>query len=149
MKLRNVLGVAMGSKNPSLVYIAFRSNGKPLPAKHEWKFQERISRSLRMLKSNRLEVKKEEVRIYNLLPPKRNQGMKVRPGELRRLVASLSRIVSELKSCQRLRRVVIGGISGPMPMAGAFLKTLLGRTRVEIRRHHSARGKRLALVHAF
>ena len=79
-------GREFGSERPEVVYVALRWNGlKP-----------RIDQENKMIKSvaQKLKLPCSDLRIYNLCPPKRDQGMKLAVGEFKHVEKTVHRIKS-------------------------------------------------------
>ena len=134
-------GREFGSEKPKVIYVALRWNDPmPLPEQEE-KMGKMVAR--------KLEVQPTDLRIYNLVRPSKGRGMNLDIEELEDVEDTIKRIKTRANQSGRIRRIVIGGKSGPMPMVALLLKFLLPKIRVEIRIHHKARavnGPALSIV---
>ncbi len=134
-------GREFGSERPKVVYVALRWNDlKP-----------RSDQEQRMIRSvaQKLELPPADLRIYNLCPPKRGLGMNLSVDELEHVEKTVHRIEARVDTSESVRRIVVGGRSGPMPLVAVLLKLLVKRVGIEIRNHHKARavsGGSLSLV---
>ena len=124
-------GREFGSETPSVIYVALRWNSSnPTPDKEE---------RMVIQVAKRLHISPLALRIYNLVRPSWGRGMSLSIRELDDLEDSIRRIKAFLRTHQSVRRIIVGGKSGPMPQAALLLKLSLPRLRIEIRSHHRAR----------
>jgi len=134
-------GREFGSENPKVIYLALRWNDtNPMIAQEE-KMVNKIAQ--------KLDLNSRDLRIYNLVRPSKNKGMNLDIDEFNHVEETLKRIQSRIKNNKDVRRIVVGGRSGPMPMVALMLKLIIPRIRIEVRNHHKARsvnGPPLALV---
>lgn len=124
-------GREFGSENPTVIYVALRWNDlKP-----------RSDQEQRMISSvaKKLKLHDTDLRIYNLCPPKPGLGMTLSVGELKHVEETVQRIVERVDTSDSVRRIVVGGRSGPMPLVALILKFQVKRVGIEIRNHHKAR----------
>jgi hypothetical protein len=121
-------GMEFGSAEPTLIYVAIRWNDSKAIPKDQKKFVKEVAEKLHW------DAKK--LKIYNLCRPSKARGMTLSLEEYPQVVDSINRIARHRRS---IRRIIVGGRTGPMPFVARFLKLLLPRTRVEIRNHHRAR----------
>ena len=124
-------GREFGCERPQVIYVALRWNGlKPSSDQEQ-----------RMIKSvaQKLKLDWRELRIYNLCPPKRDRGMKLSVDEFKHVEKTVRRIKDRVDTSESVRRIVVGGRSGPMPLVALLLKLFVKRVGIEIRNHHKAR----------
>jgi hypothetical protein len=124
-------GREFGSEQPKVVYVALRWNG----------LNPRIAQERRMIRSveQKLELLPDELRIYNLCPPKRDRGMQLSLDEYKHVEKTVHRIQELVVTSESVLRIVVGGRSGPMPLVALLLKLFVPRVGIEIRSHHKAR----------
>jgi len=124
-------GREFGSEKPKVIYLALRWN-EPSPM---------IDQEEDMVKkvAHKLDVRPADLRIYNLVRPFKDRGMNLDLDELDDVEQTIKRIRFRVNGSHAVRRIVIGGRSGPMPVVALLLKLLLPRIRIEIRNHHKAR----------
>ena len=79
----------------------------------------RIAQERRMIRSveQKLELLPGELRIYNLCPPEGERGMKLSVDELEHVERTVHRIKERADASESVRCIVVGGRSGPMPLA--------------------------------
>lgn len=124
-------GREFGSETPNVIYVALRWNGThPTIAKEE-----------RMLTfvAKKLRLKREDLRIYNLVPPSKGLGMSLSTREFKEVEKTVYRIKQKFQSHPSVHHIVVGGTTGPMPLIGFLLSLLLPKVRIELRSHHKAR----------
>jgi hypothetical protein len=129
--MRDRRGREFGSKKPEVIYVALRWNDpKPM-----------IDQENDMVKNvaDKLDVRPADLRIYNLVRPDKDRGMSLDITELDDVEQTIKRIQSLVNESHMVRRIVVGGRSGPMPVVALLLKLLLPKFRIEIRNHHKAR----------
>lgn len=134
-------GREFGSEKPEVIYVALRWNDPmPLPEQEE-KMVKMVAR--------KLEVQPTDLRIYNLVRPSKGRGMSLNIKEFEDVEETIKRIKTRANQSHRVRCIVVGGKSAPMPMVALLLKLLLPKIRIEIRNHHRARavnGPALSIV---
>lgn len=124
-------GREFGSERPKVVYVALRWNDlKPTNDQ-----EQRMIRSV----AQKLELLPADLRIYNLCPPQRGRGMNLSVDELKHVEQTVRRIKAQVDTSKSVRRIVVGGRSGPMPIVAPLLKLFIPRVRIEIYNHHKAR----------
>jgi hypothetical protein len=99
--------------------------------------------------AHKLHVQPEDLRIYNLVRPSKDRGMSLLIDEFTDVEKTVKRIKSRISGSHSVRRIVVGGRSGPMPVIALLLKMVLPTVRIEVRNHHKARsvnGKPLDLA---
>jgi len=89
--------------------------------------------------AHKLQVQPGELRIYNLVRPSKDLGMKLSIDEFSDVEQTVKRIKSRIIGKHSVKRIVVGGRSGPMPLVALLLKMVLPTVRIEIRNHHKAR----------
>jgi hypothetical protein len=89
--------------------------------------------------AHKLRVRPADLRIYNLVRPSKDRGMSLAMDEFDDVEQTIKRIRLRINGCHPVRRIVVGGRSGPMPVVALLLKLLLPRIRIEVRNHHKAR----------
>jgi hypothetical protein len=124
-------GREFGSEHPKVIYVALRWNDLN-PIRDE---EQRMIRSV----SKKLELHESDLRIFNLCPPMRGLGMNLSADELGHVEQTVQRIKERVDRSGSVRRIVVGGRSGPMPLVALMLKLLVNQVGVEIRNHHKAR----------
>ena len=70
-------------------------------------------------------TKPEQLRMYNLLPPKAGQGMKIKPRDFANAAEALKWIRAFARKDRRRPLIVVGGRSDRMAMVALTLKLLL------------------------
>lgn len=124
-------GWEFGSENPKIIYVALRWND-PLPKnEQEQNMVYKVARKLRAQPS--------DLRIYNLVRPSKDRGMSLEIGEFCDVEKTVKRIRSRISASHSVKRIVVGGRSGPMPIVALLLKMVLPTVRIEVRNHHKAR----------
>ena len=134
-------GREFGSENPRVIYVALRWND-PKPTSDQ-------ERDMVNKVADKLLIRPSELRIYNLVPPSKNRGMTLLMDEFDDVARTVKRIRKRVIGSDKVRRVVVGGRSGPMPLVALLLEFLVPRIRIEVRNHHKARpvnGPALGLV---
>jgi hypothetical protein len=132
-------GREFGSERPRVIYLALRWNA-PRPMSDQ---EEHMINKV----ADKLRVRPEDLRIYNLVSPEKDRGMSLSINEFDDVAQTIRRIRLRISGCHRVRRVVVGGRSGPMPLVALLLELLIPRIRIEVRNHHAARaGRALDLV---
>ncbi len=130
-----------GSEEPRVIYVALRWNDtRSTTVKEE---------SMIALVSKRLKLKPTDLRIYNLVHPSKGRGMSLPMSQFDEVEQTVRRIRQRIQRQPSLRRIVVGGATGPMPHVALILKLLLPQVRIELRNHHRARvvnGGPLSLV---
>lgn len=124
-------GREFGSERPKVVYVALRWNDPKPRSDQEQRMIRSVAQKLRLLPA--------DLRIYNLCPPKRGRGMNLSVEELEHVEQTVRRIKARVDTSKSVRRIVVGGRSGPMPLVALLLKLLVPRVGIEIRNHHKAR----------
>ena len=124
-------GREFGSEHPKVIYVALRWNDAN-PIRDQ---EQRMIRSV----AKKLKLHETDLRIYNLCPPTRDLGMNLSVGELAHVEHTVQRIKERVDATESVRRIVVGGRSGPMPLVALMLKLLVTRVGIEIRNHHKAR----------
>lgn len=124
-------GREFGSENPKVIYVALRWND-PLP---------RIEQETDMINkvARKLHVEPADLRIYNLVRPSKDRGMSLLIDEFGDVEQTVKRIKSRINGKLSVKRIVVGGRSGPMPVVALLLKMVLPTVRIEVRNHHKAR----------
>ena len=124
-------GEEFGSERPKVVYVALRWND----------LNPRSDQEQRMIRSiaQKLEIPPPDLRIYNLCPPKRGLGMNLSVDELEHVEQTVHHIKELVETSGSVRRIVVGGRSGPMPLVALLLTFLVKQVGIEIRNHHKAR----------
>ena len=124
-------GREFGSERPRVIYVALRWNApRPMSVQEE----DMISTV-----ADKLRVRPEDLRIYNLVRPSKGRGMSLSINEFDDVAQTIQRIRLRISGCHTIRRIVVGGRSGPMPLVALLLKLLIPRIRIEVRNHHRAR----------
>jgi hypothetical protein len=124
-------GREFGSERPRIIYVALRWNDARPMSDQEEDMVNKVA--------NKLGVRPVDLRIYNLVRPSKDRGMSLGIDEFDDVEQTIKRIRSRVNSCQSIRRIVVGGRSGPMPVVALLLKLILPRIRIEVRNHHKAR----------
>ena len=124
-------GREFGSENPTVIYVALRWNELNPTSDQEKKMISSVTKKLKLHET--------DLRIYNLCPPKPGLGMTLSVDELENVEETVQRIVERVDTSESVRRIVVGGRSGPMPLVALILKFLVKRVGIEIRNHHKAR----------
>lgn len=88
--------------------------------------------------ASKLDVQEENLRIYNLVRPSKGRKMSLNISEFGDVEQTIKHIQSFVNKSHTVRRIVVGGKSGPMPLIALLLKLLFPRIRIEIRNHHKA-----------
>lgn len=128
-----------GSVDPQLIYVALRWNDRTTDARRRRRMLEHVARTLSSLPRDRIKVRPEDVRVFNLVGPEPGRGMKLLPNELGEAERTLRTIARLATRSGRLQTIVVGGTSGLMPMVAVALKFLVPGCRIELRQHHKAR----------
>ena len=124
-------GREFGSEDPTVIYVALRWNNLDPSSDQEQRMISGIAKKLKLHEA--------DLRIYNLCPPMPGLGMTLSLGELKHVEETVRRIVERVETSESVRRIMVGGQSGPMPMVALILKFQVKRARIEIRNHHKAR----------
>ena len=129
-------GREFGSDRPKVVYVALRWNDLKPSSDQEQRMIRSVAQKLEMLPG--------DLRIYNLCPPQRGRGMNLSVDELEHVEQTVRRIKARVEkprvdTSESVRRIVVGGRSGPMPLVALLLKLFVPRVRIEICNHHKAR----------
>jgi len=124
-------GREFGSERPKVIYVALRWNDPRPMIDQEQNMVNNVAHKLR--------VQPAELRIYNLVRPSKDRGMSLNMDEFDDVEQTIQRIRLKINACHTMRRIVVGGRSGPMPVVALLLKLLLPRIRIEVRNHHRAR----------
>ena len=134
-------GREFGSEMPNVIYVALRWNDpRPLSGQEE----DMLSKV-----ADKLRVPPADLRVYNLVRPSKGRGMTLSMRELGDVAQTIQRIQLRISGRHTIRRIVVGGRSGPMPVVALLLKLLVPRIRIEVRNHHRARpvsGRALGLA---
>ncbi len=136
-------GREFGSENPKVIYLALRWNDSLSEIK--------IERETDMVNkvAHKLHVQPVDLRIYNLVRPSKDRGMSLLIDEFSDVEQTVKQIKSRMNGKHSVKRIVVGGRSGPMPVVALLLKMVLPTVRIEVRNHHKARpvsGRPLELV---
>lgn len=134
-------GREFGSESPRVIYVALRWNDPQPMSDQEEDMVNKVADKLR--------IRPADLRIYNLVPPSKDRGMSLFMDEFDDVAQTIQRIRLRISGCHKIRRIVVGGRSGSMPLVALLLKLLLPRIRIEVRNHHKARpvnGPSLGLV---
>ena len=124
-------GREFGSERPRIIYVALRWNDpRPLSGQEE----DMLSKV-----ADKLRVPPADLRVYNLVRPSKGRGMTLPMRELGDVAQTIQRIQLRISGRHTIRRIVVGGRSGPMPVVALLLKLLVPRIRIEVRNHHRAR----------
>src|SRR5208283_1536557 len=142
---RYLPGREFGCTNPRVIYVALRWNGRPNRSSEE-KMLDGIAKKLKQQKVQEADMQK--LRIYNLLPPKKDMGMAFSFKDLDDVEKTIGRIKSVIDECRSVKLIVVGGRSDPMPQVALLLKYVVPKIAIDLRNHHKARGlmKPLAMV---
>ena len=124
-------GREFGSEMPNVIYVALRWND-PRPLSDQ---EEDMVRKV----ADKLCVPPADLRVYNLVRPSKDRGMSLSMRELDDVAQTIERIRLRISGRHTIRRIVVGGRSGPMPIVALLLKLLVPRIRIELRNHHRAR----------
>lgn len=124
-------GREFGSENPKVIYLALRWNDTNPMIVQEEAMINKIAQKLNVIP--------KDLRIYNLVRPSKDKGMNLDIDEFNDVEETIKRIQSRVRKNKGVRRIVVGGRSGPMPMIALMLKLLIPRIRIEVRNHHKAR----------
>ena len=124
-------GREFGSERPIVIYVALRWNDSRPISDQEEDMVTKVARKLL--------VQPTDLRIYNLVRPSKDRGMSLGMDEFDDVEQTIKRIRSRINGSHEVRRIVVGGRSGPMPMVALLLKLLLPGIRIEVRNHHKAR----------
>lgn len=124
-------GREFGSEKPKVIYVALRWND-PNPTIYQ---EEDMVKNV----AHKLDVPPADLRTYNLVRPVKDRGMNLDIDEFDDVEQTIKRIRLRVNGSYAVRRIVVGGKSGPMPVVALLLKLLLPRIRIEIRNHHKAR----------
>jgi hypothetical protein len=124
-------GREFGSENPSVIYVALRWKARRADEQNEKKMLDFAAKNLKCVPG--------QLRIYNLCGPSKDRGMTLLLNELCEVEETIRRIKRKIDTISSVRRVVIGGRSGPMPIVAVVLKLILPRIRIELPNHHRAR----------
>jgi hypothetical protein len=124
-------GQEFGSERPRVIYVALRWNAVQPMSDREEDMVNKIAHKLR--------VQPVDLRIYNLVRPSKDRGMSLSMDEFDDVEQTIKGIRRRINDAHRVRRVVVGGRSGPMPLVALLLKLLIPRIRIKVRNHHSAR----------
>jgi len=124
-------GREFGSEMPNVIYVALRWNDpRPMSDQEE----DMVSKV-----ADKLRVPPADLRVYNLVRPSKDRGMSLSMRELDDVAQTIERIRLRISGRHTIRRIVVGGRSGPMPVVALLLKLLVPRIRIELRNHHRAR----------
>jgi len=124
-------GREFGSETPKTIYVALRWNAPTALRQHE--------KEMLAYLAKKLKCGPTELRIYNLCRPLKGRGMTLSARESPQVATTIRRIKRKIDQHASVRRIVIGGRSGPMPAVALLLKLLVPRISVELRNHHRAR----------
>ena len=124
-------GREFGSERPSVIYVALRWNDPRPTSDQEEDMVNKVAHKLR--------VQPTDLRIYNLVRPSKDRGMSLGMDEFEDVEQTIKHIRLRINGSHEVRRIVVGGRSGPMPLVALLLKFLLPRIRIEVRNHHKAR----------
>jgi hypothetical protein len=124
-------GREFGSDRPKVIYVALRWNDPRPMIDQEQKMVNNVAHKLR--------VQSADLRIYNLVRPSKDRGMSLEIDEFGDVEKTVKRIRSRISANHSVKRIVVGGRSGPMPIAALLLKMVLPKVRIEVRNHHRAR----------
>ena len=124
-------GREFGSERPKVIYMALRWNSL-LPMSDQ-------ERNMVNNVAKKLDTQPADLRIYNLVRPSKDRGMSLNMDEFDDVEQTIKRIQRRINTCHTVRRIVVGGRSGPMPVVALLLKLLLPKIRIEVRNHHKAR----------
>ena len=122
-------GLEFGARDPRVAYLALRWNAEHPTVDEENRLVASVSRQIG--------IRPESLRIFNLVRPAPNRGMTFNYAELDEARRTIKRI---LRYSPCLSKLVVGGVSCPMPLVALTLWHLLPRRiRIELRTHHKAR----------
>ena len=124
-------GREFGSEMPNVIYVALRWND---PRPMSYQEEDMVSKV-----ADKLRVSPADLRVYNLVRPSKDRGMSLSMRELDDVAQTIERIRLRISGRHTIRRIVVGGRSGPMPVVALLLKLLVPRIRIELRNHHRAR----------
>ena len=124
-------GREFGSEMPNVIYVALRWND---PRPMSYQEEDMVSKV-----ADKLRVPPADLRVYNLVRPSKDRGMSLSMRELDDVAQTIERIRLRISGRHTIRRIVVGGRSGPMPVVALLLKLLVPRIRIELRNHHRAR----------
>jgi hypothetical protein len=125
-------GREFGAVNPSVIYLALRWNSDHPTVQKEQR--------LIQIVAQRLRVRPETLRVFNLVRPGKDRGMTLNVTEFRDASRTIRQIHELALRSNTLTRVVVGGASGPMPGIALLLWHLLpSGVRIDLRTHHRAR----------
>jgi hypothetical protein len=124
-------GREFGSENPKVIYVALRWNDSLPRIEQETNMINKVAR--------KLHVEPGDLRIYNLVRPSKDRGMSLLIDEFGDVEQTVKRIKSRINGKHTVKRIVVGGRSGPMPIVALLLKMVLPAVRIEVRNHHKAR----------
>src|SRR5579872_1289482 len=109
-------GMKFGSKRPAEVYVALRWNEKRASKRDEEGLLVIVGRRLRC---------RGKLEIYNLCLPAKDLGMSLSRKEVPQVKRTIRLIRSKVHKRRSIRRIVVGGRTGPMPFVAHLLKYLL------------------------
>lgn len=124
-------GREFGSDRPRVIYVALRWNDPRPISDQEEDMVNKVA--------HKLSVQPTDLRIFNLVRPSKDRGMSLSMDEFDDVEQTIKRIRSRIKGTRKVRRIVVGGRSGPMTLVALLLKLLIPRIRIEVRNHHKAR----------
>lgn len=124
-------GQEFGSENPKVIYVALRWNDPNPNIEQEEKMVSKVA--------HKLDVGAMDLRIYNLVRPSKDRGMSLGMDEFDDVEQTIKIIRLKTQGTHKVNLIVVGGRSGPMPMAALLLKLLIPKIRIEVRNHHKAR----------
>jgi hypothetical protein len=124
-------GQEFGSENPKVIYVALRWNDPNPNIEQEEKMVSKVA--------HKLGVGAMDLRIYNLVRPSKDRGMSLGMDEFDDVEQTIKSIRLKTQGTHKVKRIVVGGRSGPMPMVALLLKVLIPKIRIEVRNHHKAR----------